>query len=196
MLAAHRLRQVVELRAPLGTARLRDGQSALSPSPRRRSRPASALRPAAASRRRRRRRAASAGRPSGIAFHAFVVMTPAPTIGAQAESRACTASAGTTGTAARPAAVVGRPSIMPVVRPVVMSVIAIARGSKPLALNHCTMRSLPADVQSLTCLQVGDGRHRLLREHLRPAAVAPVEEDEAFRLDALAQASASASSVT
>ena len=32
-----------------------------------------------------------------------------------------------------------QPSIMPVVRPVRMSVIAIARGSKPLALNHCTI---------------------------------------------------------
>ena len=30
-----------------------------------------------------------------------------------------------------------------------MSVIAMARGWKPLALNHCTMRSFPADVNSL-----------------------------------------------
>src|SRR5215471_6228520 len=37
---------------------------------------------------------------------------------------------------------------MPVVSPVMMSVIAIARGSKPFDLNHCTMRSLPADVHS------------------------------------------------
>ena len=40
----------------------------------------------------------------------------------------------------------------------VMSVVAIARGSKPLALNHCTMRSLPADVQSLTCFMSATGR--------------------------------------
>src|SRR6516164_2841741 len=44
--------------------------------------------------------------------------------------------------------VVGTASTMPVVSPVMMSVNAIARGSNPFALNHCTIRSLPADVQS------------------------------------------------
>ena len=39
---------------------------------------------------------------------------------------------------------------MPVDRPVMMSVIAIARGWNPFALNHCTILSLPADVHNFT----------------------------------------------
>ena len=38
----------------------------------------------------------------------------------------------------------------------------------------------------LRLLQIGDASARLLGEHLRPAAVAPVEQHEALRLDALA----------
>ena len=80
-----------------------------------------------------------------MVFHVLVVITLAPTIGASPMSsmygvwryhwNISAASGG-----------VGSPSIMPVVNPVMMSVIAIARGSKPFDLNHCTMRSLPADV--------------------------------------------------
>ena len=74
---------------------------------------------------------------------------------------------------------------MPVVSPVRMSVIAIARGWKPLALYHCVIRSSPADVYSFARFEIGDGLHRLLREHLQPAAVAPVHQHEALGFDPL-----------
>ena len=44
--------------------------------------------------------------------------------------------------------VVGNASIMPVVSPVSTSVMAMARGWKPLALYHCVIESSPADVYS------------------------------------------------
>ena len=85
---------------------------------------------------------------SAIAFHVFCVTTVAPTTGARPMSsmygvcryhwNSIAASGG-----------VGKPSIIPVVSPVMISVIAMARGSNPFALNHCTMRSFPADVYIL-----------------------------------------------
>ncbi len=74
-----------------------------------------------------------------------LAMTVAPTSG-PARCRACRASACTTGTPSPRSGGVGSASIMPVVSPVRMSVIAIARGWKPFALYHCVMRSSPAEV--------------------------------------------------
>ena len=55
------------------------------------------------------------------------------------------------------------------------------------------MRSLPADVYSLMVLRSATRPHRPLGEQLRPPAVPPVEQHEAFGVEALAISAASAS---
>ena len=132
---------------------------------------------------------------SGIAFHAFFVMTVAPTTGARPMSSmfgVCryhwnsSAASGVVGTAFDHA---GRQAGHDVGHRHRARLEAV--GLEPLHHAIVAGRGVELDL-----LQIGDGRDGLLGEELRPPAVSPVEQDEALRLDALARSSASASSVT